>query len=70
MQRHGTAFARTASTPWSHAPWLELLHAPPVGDYRHPFAELADPPRVGADGCFAVPGASGPGVRIDPAAVA
>ena len=55
---------------WAHAPWLELLHDPPVGDYRHLFAELADPPRVGADGCFAVPTAPGLGVRIDPAAVA
>ena len=55
---------------WSHAPWLELLHDPPVGDSRHLFAELADPPRVGADGCCAVPAAPGPGVDIDPAAVA
>ena len=53
---------------WPHAPYLELLHDPPVGDYRHLFAALADPPRVGGDGCMAVPTAPGLGVDIDPEA--
>ena len=53
---------------WPHAPYLELLHDPPVGDYRHLFAALADPPRVGGDGCMAVPTAPGLGVDIDPGA--
>jgi L-alanine-DL-glutamate epimerase-like enolase superfamily enzyme len=55
---------------WPHAPYLELLHDPPVGDYRHLFAALAEPPEVTADGCMAVPTAPGLGVSIDPEAVA
>lgn len=51
---------------WSHAPYLELLHDPPVGDYRHGFSVLADPPVLGADGCVAVPQGPGLGVEIDP----
>lgn len=55
---------------WPHAPYLELLHDPPVGDYRHLFAALADPPEVAADGYMAVPTGPGLGVSIDPEAVA
>jgi L-alanine-DL-glutamate epimerase-like enolase superfamily enzyme len=51
---------------WDHAPYLELLHDPPIGDYRHGFSCLADPPVVGDDGCVAVPQGPGLGVEIDP----
>jgi L-alanine-DL-glutamate epimerase-like enolase superfamily enzyme len=54
---------------WPHAPYLELLHDPPVGDYRHGFSVLADPPVVGEDGCVAVPQGAGLGVEIDPGLV-
>jgi L-alanine-DL-glutamate epimerase-like enolase superfamily enzyme len=51
-----------ASCP--HAPYLEILHDPPIGDYRHGFAVLQDPPAVGPDGCLAVPQAPGLGVEL------
>ena len=35
---------------WPHAPYLELLHDPPVGDYRHRFSIMQDPPTIDADG--------------------
>ena len=51
-----------ASCP--HAPFLEILHDPPVGDYRNGFAVFEDPPVVGSDGCLAVPQAPGLGVEL------
>lgn len=51
---------------WPHAPYLELLHDPPIGDYRHGLSALVDPPTVDADGCVAVPQGPGLGVEIDP----
>jgi L-alanine-DL-glutamate epimerase-like enolase superfamily enzyme len=51
---------------WAHAPYLELLHDPPVGDYRHGFSILTEPLVVEADGCVAVPQGPGLGVEIDP----
>ena len=50
---------------WPHAPYLELLHDPPVADYRHRFAIMEDPPQVGSDGLIAVPEGPGLGVDID-----
>ena len=35
---------------WPHAPYLELLHEPPIGSYRHRFAIFQDPPVGGRDG--------------------
>ncbi|MFH1568392.1 MAG: enolase C-terminal domain-like protein, partial [Gemmatimonadota bacterium] len=54
---------------WAHAPYLELLHDPPVGDYRHGFSILAEPLTVDADGCVAVPQGPGLGVEIDPSLI-
>ena len=51
-----------ASCP--HAPYLEILHDTPVGDYRNGFAVFQDPPVVGADGCLSVPQAPGLGVEL------
>ncbi len=51
---------------WPHAPYLELIHDPPVGDYRNFFAMMDNPPLVAGDGSMAVPGAPGLGVEIDP----
>lgn len=50
---------------WPHAPYLELLHDPPIGEYGHGFAMLQDPPRVDAEGYVAVPQGPGLGVEID-----
>lgn len=53
-----------ASCP--HAPYLELLHDPPIGDYRHGFSILQDPPTVDDDGYIRVPQGPGLGVEINP----
>ena len=51
-----------ASCP--HAPYLEILHDPPIGDYRNGFAVLQNPPAVAPDGCLAVPQSPGLGVEL------
>jgi D-galactarolactone cycloisomerase len=51
---------------WPHAPYLELLHDPPVGDYRHRFAIMRDPPLVDKEGFVHLPQGPGLGVEINP----
>ncbi len=51
---------------WSHAPYWELLHDPPIGSYEHRFAMFRNPPKLGEDGTFALPQGPGLGVEIDP----
>ncbi|GIV78135.1 mandelate racemase/muconate lactonizing enzyme family protein [Litorilinea aerophila] len=51
---------------WPHAPYLELLHDPPIGDYRHGFSILLDPPVVDQEGLIAVPQKPGLGVEVNP----
>jgi L-alanine-DL-glutamate epimerase-like enolase superfamily enzyme len=51
---------------WPHAPYLELLHDPPMGSYRHRFAVFQDPPVVDRAGFLSVPHGPGLGVEIDP----
>lgn len=50
---------------WHHAPFLEILHDPPVGDYRHGFSVLQDYPTVDSDGLITMPQGPGLGVEID-----
>ena len=50
---------------WDHSPYLELLHDPPVGDYRHGFSALVNPLVVDDDGCVSLPQEPGLGVAID-----
>ncbi|MGH2542537.1 MAG: mandelate racemase/muconate lactonizing enzyme family protein, partial [Ardenticatenaceae bacterium] len=50
---------------WPHAPFLELLHDPPIGDYRHRFAMMANAPTVDSEGYIHVPQGPGLGVEID-----
>ncbi|MCW5977562.1 MAG: mandelate racemase/muconate lactonizing enzyme family protein [Bryobacteraceae bacterium] len=51
---------------WPHARYLEVLHDPPIGDYRPAFAIFRNPPLVGADGAVEMPQGAGLGVEIDP----
>jgi D-galactarolactone cycloisomerase len=51
---------------WPHAPYLELLHDPPIGSYSHRFAIFEDPPVVDPAGCLSLPEGPGLGVEIDP----
>jgi L-alanine-DL-glutamate epimerase-like enolase superfamily enzyme len=50
---------------WRHSPFMELLHDPPIGDYRHRFAMFTSPPEV-VDGRMQVPDGPGLGIDIDP----
>jgi D-galactarolactone cycloisomerase len=51
---------------WAHSPYLELLHDPPIGDYRHGFAILEEGLIVDHEGFVAVPQKPGLGVSINP----
>ena len=50
---------------WPHAPFMELLNDPPIGDYRNGFSIMGNHPVV-EDGYMAVPQGPGLGVEIDP----
>jgi L-alanine-DL-glutamate epimerase-like enolase superfamily enzyme len=50
---------------WPHAPYLELLHDPPIGNYQHRFRIMANAPKVDKEGYVAVPQGPGLGVEID-----
>jgi D-galactarolactone cycloisomerase len=51
---------------WGHSLYLELIHDPPVGDYRHGFSILQEPPVVDEEGYVSVPQRPGLGVEINP----
>lgn len=51
---------------WPHAPYLELLHDPPTGDYRHRFAVMRNPPMVDKEGFVHLSMQPGLGVEINP----
>lgn len=48
---------------WENAPYIELLHEPPIGHYRHGFSILAEPPVVDAEGYIQMP--QNPGLGFD-----
>jgi L-alanine-DL-glutamate epimerase-like enolase superfamily enzyme len=48
---------------WENAPYIELLHEPPIGHYRHGFSILANPPVVDGEGYIQMP--QGPGLGFD-----
>lgn len=50
---------------WPHAPYLELLHDPPIGHYSNGFSILADPPVVDSEGFIQVPQGPGLGVELN-----
>ncbi len=50
---------------WPNAPYLEVLHDPPIGDYRHNWAIFKNPPVV-VNSQIQMPQGPGLGVEIDP----
>jgi L-alanine-DL-glutamate epimerase-like enolase superfamily enzyme len=48
---------------WENAPYIELLHEPPIGHYRHGFSILANPPVVDGEGYIQMP--QDPGLGFD-----
>jgi L-alanine-DL-glutamate epimerase-like enolase superfamily enzyme len=51
---------------WPHAPYLELLHEPPIGSYEHRLGIFRNPPAVDATGHMRLPQGPGLGVEVDP----
>jgi L-alanine-DL-glutamate epimerase-like enolase superfamily enzyme len=51
---------------WDNAPFLELLHDPPIGHYRYGFSILQEPPVVDGEGFIAAPSGPGLGVELNP----
>jgi D-galactarolactone cycloisomerase len=51
---------------WPHAPYLELLHEPPIGSYEHRLGIFRNLPTVDATGHMSLPQGPGLGVEIDP----
>lgn len=51
---------------WRHAPFMELLHDPPIGHYRYKFSIMANAPEIDSDGFMPLPTRPGIGVEIDP----
>jgi L-alanine-DL-glutamate epimerase-like enolase superfamily enzyme len=47
---------------WASAPYLELLHEPPIADYTYGFSILKEPPVV-KDGYITMP--EGPGLGFE-----
>jgi L-alanine-DL-glutamate epimerase-like enolase superfamily enzyme len=50
---------------WRNAPYLELLHDPPIAHYRYGFAILKQPPVVDADGYITMPEGPGLGCEVN-----
>ena len=50
---------------WRHAPFLEVIHDPPIGDYRHFLSIFENPPVVNAEGKMKLPDGPGLGVEIN-----
>jgi L-alanine-DL-glutamate epimerase-like enolase superfamily enzyme len=49
---------------WPHAPCIELLHDPPICDYRDHFSIFEEPPVVDKEGYLALPQKPGLGVEV------
>jgi D-galactarolactone cycloisomerase len=61
----GTIAQLHAIASWPHAPWIEILHDPPVAAYTHGFAIMENPPLVDKDGYLNLPQGPGLGVEIN-----
>jgi D-galactarolactone cycloisomerase len=61
----GTIAQLHAIASWPHAPWIEILHDPPVASYKHGFAIMANPPLVDNEGYLNLPQGPGLGVEIN-----
>ena len=50
---------------WNNAPFMELLHDPPIGSYTHKFSIMKNYPTIDNDGYMNLPTKPGLGVEID-----
>lgn len=63
----GTVAQLHAIASWPNAPWIEILHDPPIASYLHGFAMMENAPQVDKDGYMALPQGPGWGVSINKA---
>jgi len=63
----GTVAQLHAIASWPNAPWIEILHDPPIASYLHGFAIMENPPQVDRDGYMSLPQGPGLGVAINKA---
>jgi L-alanine-DL-glutamate epimerase-like enolase superfamily enzyme len=61
----GTIAQLHAIASWPHAPWIEILHDPPVAAYTDGFAIMENPPLVDKEGYLNLPQGPGLGVEIN-----
>jgi D-galactarolactone cycloisomerase len=61
----GTIAQLHAIASWTNAPWIEILHDPPVAAYTNGFAIMENPPLVDKDGYLNLPEGPGLGVEIN-----
>jgi L-alanine-DL-glutamate epimerase-like enolase superfamily enzyme len=61
----GTIAQLHAIASWPHAPWIEILHDPPVAAYTNGFAIFENPPLVDREGYLNLPQGPGLGVTIN-----
>jgi L-alanine-DL-glutamate epimerase-like enolase superfamily enzyme len=61
----GTIAQLHAIASWPHAPWIEILHDPPVAAYTNGFAMMQNPPLLDKEGYFNLPQGPGLGVEIN-----
>ena len=66
----GTIAQLHAIASWPHAPWIEILHDPPIAAYTNGFSIMQDAPRVDKEGYLNLPQAPGLGVTIDKSLIA
>ena len=62
----GTIAALHLVASWPRSDWLELIHDPPICDYRNRFSIFRDPPAVDKQGQISAPQIPGLGVEINP----
>ena len=61
----GTIAQLHAIASWPHAPWIELLHDPPIAAYTNGFSISEEAPLVDNEGYLALPQGPGLGVAIN-----
>jgi D-galactarolactone cycloisomerase len=61
----GTIAQLHAIASWPHAPWIEILHDPPVAAYTNGFAMMESPPLLDKEGFLNLPQGPGLGVAIN-----
>ena len=65
----GTIMQLHAIASWPHAPWIEILHDPPVAAYTNGFSIMENPPLVDKEGYLNLPQGPGLGVSINRALI-